>query len=94
MLISKPYKDKLLATGEQGGTTRQAITKSQVENFEISYPSSIQEQEGIVARITSLLIESEKLETAYSRKLESMDELKQSILQEAFSGKLTGGIAA
>jgi type I restriction enzyme, S subunit len=94
MLISKPYKDTLLAIGEQGGSTRQAITKSQVENFEISYPSSIQEQEGIVARITSLLIESEKLEGAYSRKLEYMDELKQSILQEAFSGKLTGGIAA
>ena len=88
MLISKPYKDKLLATGEQGGTTRQAITKSQVENFEVSYPPSIQEQEGIVVRITSLLIESEKLESAYSRKLESMDELKQSILQEAFNGTL------
>ena len=88
MLISKPYKDKLLATGEQGGTTRQAITKSQVENFEICYPPSIQEQEGIVVRITSLLIESEKLENAYSRKLESMNELKQSILLEAFNGNL------
>ena len=88
MLISKPYKDKLLATGNQGGTTRQAITKNQVENFEVWYPSSMQEQKEIVNRITSLLLESTKLENTYSRKLESLDELKQSISQEAFNGTL------
>lgn len=94
MLISKPYKDKLLAKGEQGGSTRQAITKNQVENFEIWYPSSMQEQKDISNRIKSLLQKSEKLENTYLRKLDSMSELKQSILQEAFNGNLTKEITA
>jgi type I restriction enzyme S subunit len=34
LLTSKPYKDQLLFTGEQGAT-RQAITKAQIESFRI-----------------------------------------------------------
>ena len=94
LLISKPFKDKLLVIGEQGGTTRQAITKKQVENFEIRYPSSMQEQKDIINRITSLLKKSDKLENTYFRKLDSISELKQSILQEAFNGNLAKEIAA
>jgi type I restriction enzyme S subunit len=35
VLISYEYKDKLLKTGEKGGSTRQAITKAQIEDFSI-----------------------------------------------------------
>ena len=33
LLISKPYKDQLLQTGAKGGSTRQAITKAQIQDF-------------------------------------------------------------
>jgi len=47
LLISKPYKDRLLQTGEDGGSTRQAITKGQIQDFSVSFPASVQEQRGI-----------------------------------------------
>lgn len=48
MLISKTYKDRLLNTGEDGGSTRQAITKAQLQEFIIEYPLSLPEQRRIV----------------------------------------------
>ena len=48
MLISKDYKDRLLNTGEGGGSTRQALTKAQLQDFEIEYPRLPTEQQRIV----------------------------------------------
>lgn len=48
LLISKSYKDRLLHTGEEGGSTRQAITKAQLQEFVVEYPESISEQRRIV----------------------------------------------
>jgi type I restriction enzyme, S subunit len=44
LLISKPYKDQLLKTGEEGGSTRQAITKAQIQEFTVEYPATLKEQ--------------------------------------------------
>jgi type I restriction enzyme S subunit len=48
LLISKTYKDRLLHTGEEGGSTRQAITKAQLQQFVIEFPESLPEQQRIV----------------------------------------------
>jgi type I restriction enzyme S subunit len=48
MLISRDYKNRLLAVGEDGGSTRQAITKAQIQEFEIELPP-LPEQQRIVA---------------------------------------------
>lgn len=48
LLISNLYKERLLSIGEDGGSTRQAITKSQLQEFSIEYPKSITEQQRIV----------------------------------------------
>ena len=48
LLISKSYKDRLLYTGEEGGSTRQAITKAQLQEFVVAYPESLPEQRRIV----------------------------------------------
>ncbi len=48
LLISKTYKDRLLHTGEEGGSTRQAITKAQLQEFVVTYPESVPEQQRIV----------------------------------------------
>jgi len=88
LLTSKPYKKKLLNAGEEGGSTRQALTKEELKCFEVSIPKDIQKQEDIVAQLDALRSKTQELEQIYTKKLADLDELKQSILQQAFSGKL------
>lgn len=86
LLTSKPYKDQLLYTGEQGAT-RQALTKAQIEAFRISIPS-LKEQQNIVCQIDALRAETLKLEAVYQKKKDDLEELKKSILQKAFNGEI------
>jgi type I restriction enzyme M protein len=75
ILVSKEYKDKLLQIGE-GATSRQAITKSQLENFSIPLPPLL-EQQKIVAEI-------EKIEALIAEARKVIDEipaLKNEILK-------------
>ncbi|MDY0301996.1 MAG: restriction endonuclease subunit S [Trichlorobacter sp.] len=88
LLISKSYKNKLLQTGSKGGSTRQAITKSEIQNFKISYPASLAEQNLLVSKLDAAFSQIQHLESLCQRKLAALDELKQSLLQQAFSGKL------
>jgi type I restriction enzyme S subunit len=88
LLISKPYKDQLLQTGEEGGSTRQAITKAQIQDFSVRYPATIKEQETFVAKLDAMLGETNRLAHLYERKLAALEALKKSLLNQAFAGKL------
>jgi type I restriction enzyme S subunit len=88
LLTSEPYKKRLLDVGE-GGSTRQAITKAQLQAFRIAFPMSLEEQNAIVAGLDHHRMVVERLESLFQRKLSVLAELKQSILQKAFAGKLT-----
>jgi type I restriction enzyme S subunit len=46
------------------------------------------EQESIVTKIDSFREETLRLESIYQRKIAALDELKKSLLQQAFSGEL------
>jgi type I restriction enzyme S subunit len=87
LLTSKPYKEQLLFTGEQGAT-RQAITKAQIEVFRVFIPD-LKKQHTIVRQLDTLRAETQKLEAVYQQKLADLEELKKSILQKAFAGELT-----
>jgi type I restriction enzyme S subunit len=87
-LTSQIHKIELLATGEAGGSTRQAITKAQLEGYEVSFPSDIGEQLKIVEQIKRVKEATEILARAYNKKMLALLELKQSLLIEAFSGNL------
>jgi type I restriction enzyme S subunit len=88
LLTSKKNKDLLLGIGEQG-STRQAITKVQIENFVVSYPKSIEEQKSLIAEVTTIKSKSKKIKKIYKDKLSNLEDLKKSILQKAFAGELT-----
>jgi type I restriction enzyme S subunit len=88
VLTSKYYKDQLLGIGESG-STRQAITKTQIEEFEVDYPASLIDQEELLSSLYSLEGQTSDVQKIYSDKLLALDELKKSILQKAFSGELT-----
>ncbi len=87
-LISTQNKEKLLGIGEQG-STRQAITKTQIENFFVSFPTSIVEQDQIVKRLNKIKKKTISFSGNFERKIQDLDELKKSILQKAFAGELT-----
>ena len=87
-LTAGPNKDRLLGVGEKGGSTRQAITKAEIQEFRLAYPP-IDAQAVTTSRLDELSIETSRLENVYQQKLDSLAELKQAILQKAFAGELT-----
>ena len=70
------------------GAVFNSINKTQIENIKISLPSKF-EQIKILSKLNLISQKSKKLSEIYSRKLSSLEELKQSILQKAFNGELT-----
>jgi type I restriction enzyme S subunit len=81
LLVSERIKNKLLNVGSAGGAVMEAITKEQLENFEIIIPP-ISEQTEFANRIK--LIEDQK--TKLSANLSNSEALFASLLQEAFGG--------
>ena len=71
----------------QKGGTVDFVTKKMISEALIYVPI-LAEQEQIVAVLDSLREETQRLESLYQRKLAALDELKKSLLQQAFSGQL------
>jgi type I restriction enzyme S subunit len=63
------------------------LTKDTLEPYPISVPS-LKEQAQIVDTIINLEEETQRLEALYQRKIACLDELKKSLLQQAFAGEL------
>jgi type I restriction enzyme, S subunit len=58
-------------------------------NENIQFPEAVSDQQAIVRKLDSLSSETQRLQATYERKLNSLAELKQAILQKAFAGELT-----
>lgn len=54
----------------------------------VAYPTSTAEQRAIVSSLVELNEQSQRLESIYQRKLAALDELKKSLLHQAFTGVL------
>jgi type I restriction enzyme S subunit len=54
----------------------------------VSFPTSIIEQQSIVLVLENLRTETQRLEAIYQQKLAALDELKKSLLHQAFTGQL------
>ncbi len=70
------------------GSTRAYIGITKQLKLKFSYPS-FDKQKKIVLKLKSLSVEIVRLEKIYNQKIETLDELKKSILQKAFTGELT-----
>ena len=85
-LISPFYKNKLIiASG--GGATREAITKTALCSFKIKLPN-IKTQLKIVRFLTQIRINNHTTIKHYQNKLTALHDLKMSVLDSAFKGKL------
>jgi len=75
------------------GTAQPLLSLKQIRETVVFIPP-IAVQNEIIDRLNNFYLQTRELEVKYQTGLDSLAELKQSILQEAFSGKLTGGIDA
>ncbi|WP_413112606.1 restriction endonuclease subunit S [Thaumasiovibrio sp. DFM-14] len=89
LLTSKVYKDRLLEVGE-AGATREAITKTQLQNFEIAFPSSLREQREVVANLDAMFADIDKAKQNAEQNLKNARELFDSYLQNVLSQKGEG----
>ncbi|MCX9105237.1 restriction endonuclease subunit S [Aeromonas veronii] len=63
------------------------ISGKQILSFEFAMPP-LNQQQLIVQKLDALDDKTQRLESLYQRKIAALDELKQSLLQQAFSGQL------
>jgi len=69
------------------GTANPALNRNQVHPIEVEWPP-IPCQKAIVATLDALSEETQLLESLYQQKVAALDELKKSLLHQAFTGKL------
>jgi type I restriction enzyme, S subunit len=77
-----------------GQSTLPCLSKSKWSKLSLLVPTNDDEIESIVSRLDNLRNECDFLRGKYKRTKNSLVELKQSILQEAFNGSLTKEITA
>jgi len=75
-------------TGKMTGAAIKRIILRNIKTAKILIPE-VELQKSFVSSIEELLVNTERIQKTYSQKLASLDELKKSILQKAFAGKLT-----
>ncbi len=85
-LLNSPFFKKILHDNEIDNA-RANLSLGFFSNLSIPVPP-FPEQQRIVAKLDALSAETKKLEAIYEKKLDSLDELKKSILQKAFNNGL------
>lgn len=70
------------------GTTYKEVSKAKISEFQIPLPKDIKEQEQIAMHLDSVFDKIQKLKELYNAQLQDYEELKRSLLTQAFSGKL------
>jgi len=83
--LLQSFKVRLQAKGK--GSAQANINMGTFENERFPFPS-VTEQKQIVAKLDILCKETQRLESIYKQKLAALDELKKSLLHQAFSGEL------
>lgn len=79
-------KPEILA--QRRGVRQKNLNQSKIKAIPISLPS-LEIQKQVVDSLFEIKNQTESLESIYQHKIKALDELKQSLLQKAFSGELT-----
>lgn len=91
LLVSKQYKDRLLDAGD-GGATRQALTKAQLQDFSIEFPIALSEQQRIVAILDEAFAGIATAKANAEKNLQNANELFESHLQAVFQQRGEGWV--
>ena len=86
LLLSPSMQEHLLSHSK--GSTVQHINMKDIRALRLGGIPAIKEQRELARQITDCSMNCERIESLYQRKIEALDELKQSLLQQVFSGQL------
>jgi len=90
MLISKDFTDYAIAGSARAGMPK--VNRDHLFRYCAALPS-VKAQKRLVDSLDDVASETQRLESIYQQKLTALAELKQSLLQKAFSGELTADAA-
>jgi type I restriction enzyme S subunit len=65
------------------------ISNSSLAALELTFPLSVDVQADLASKLACAESELESVQKMYERKVEDLDDLRQSLLQKAFAGELT-----
>lgn len=85
LLRSDAYKQKLEKIA--GGAVMPNLSNTDLGNLSIDLPPR-EKQKAILREIKAIAEETQRLESLYRQKLAALEELKKSLLHQAFSGQL------
>ena len=85
LLLSKPFTDYAIQGSARAGMPK--VNREHLFEFRVWLPS-MEEQNELGRKIDDLHEETQRLESIYQRKLSALDDLKKSLLAQAFSGAL------
>jgi type I restriction enzyme, S subunit len=88
--LLQSVKARIKAKGQ--GSAQDNINLATFENERFPFPS-LEQQKFLVSKLNKLSSETQHLEVIYRKKIDALNELKQSILQKAFMGELTADTA-
>jgi len=84
-LLSRTFRESLQEAGH--GAAQQNVSTKEVESVRLSLPNK-EEQRRIAEEFDSFAVETQHLTRLYERKLAALEELKKSLLHQAFNGEL------
>ena len=87
LLRTPALREEISGRAQGTNPTMKKISNGAVRTLPICVPP-IPEQRRVVAQINALAAETQRLESLYQQKLTALNELKKSLLHEAFSGRL------
>lgn len=70
------------------GSAQGGFNATKLGNLMVPFPKSKDDQDKVVNKFNNFNIEIQKLQFIYQQKLAALDELKKSLLHQAFNGKL------
>ncbi|XEI33675.1 restriction endonuclease subunit S [Aeromonas veronii] len=85
-LLMSPQVFKQAKDGATG-TAQKTVSLKLLRSFKVPRVMAEQQLEAVM-KLDALRVETQRLESLYQRKIAALDELKQSLLQQAFSGQL------
>ena len=89
-LIAPDNKKRLLHTGEDGGSTRQAITKAQLQDFVVEFPESLTAQRRIVGILDEAFAGIATAKANAEKNLQNARAIFESHLNAVFSQRGAG----
>ena len=85
LLLSKPFTDYAIQGSARAGMPK--VNREHLFEFRVWLPN-VEKQVELSAKLDALLKETQRLESLYRQKLAALEELKKSLLHQAFSGAL------